>query len=113
MVGGLLANLDLAQLHAGVVRRLGHDLLEHVFAHEVRARAGGQIPAARQELHGAGVDLLVAAGRLADLRAALGECRRVEHDEVEGAARLAHALARLKARQEVEHICAGEARVCV
>ena len=88
MVGGLLADFDLPQLTVGVFcRRLEH-LDEQLLGGKVRAAGRGQIAAAGQQLHGAVVDLLVAAHGILNGAARLGEGGRVENDEVVGVALL-------------------------
>ena len=61
MIGSLLAELDLSERDAGIARCFLHHLHEELFPHKMRAGAGRQISAARQDLHRTVVDLLVAA----------------------------------------------------
>ena len=99
MVGTLLPRLDLAELYARVARRVREHGAEKRVGHKVRARACRQIPAPRQNLHGAAVDLAVAAPRVFDRRAAFRKGGRVENDIVP---RLFAALPEL--REQLEHI---------
>lgn len=110
VVGGLLALLHLAELHVGVVGRLGDGILEAVGVHEVGAAARGQVAAAGQQAQGLVVDLAVTAGGGGHVLAALGEGRRVQNNEVEGAALLgAAALVGDEGVQVLEDVGAGEA----
>ena len=114
MVGSLLALLDLLQLHVCLVRRVGDRLGKEVARHEVAAAARGQVAPAREQAHGLIVDLAVALCGVLDGAAALCEGRRVEDDEVEGAALLAQARAVLtQLRQIFEDVRAGEVHAIV
>ena len=77
MVGGLAAVLDLAQGDGGVGGRFAEHLAEEVRGHKVGAGAGGQIAAARQELHGFEIDLFIAPVGVFHGGPALGEGRGV------------------------------------
>ncbi len=80
----LLPRLHLTQLHAGVPGCRGQHLPKELVRHEVGAGASGEIAASGQQLHGAGIDLLVAPLRAGARLPALGESRRVEYDEIIG-----------------------------
>jgi len=75
VIGRLSAPLDLPQGHPRVRGRLPEHTAEQLVGHEMGTGAGGQIAAARQQLHGLEIDLLIAAvGRL-DGGVAFGESK--------------------------------------
>ena len=98
MVGALLARFDLAQLDARVVRGAVEHFDEQLLRRKMAARAGREVAAARQELHRAVVDLLIARHRPLRRPSALGEGGRVEDDEV-----VLHRLL-CERREEVKHV---------
>ena len=99
MVGGLLTGLDLAQLHARVQCGGAQHFFKQLARHEVAARGGGEVAAARQQPQGAEVDVLIAALGAFHRFARLGEGRRVEDDKV---IRLAALF--LQLGEKVEHV---------
>src|SRR3989440_645051 len=68
---------------AGVARGVHQHGPEHRPADVVRARAGEQHAAGREQAHGAEIDLLVTRERARHALLRLGERGRVEHDRVE------------------------------
>ena len=82
MVGALLAHLDLPELYAGVSGGAAEHGDKQLLRGEVTARAGGQIAAAGQQLHGAVVDLLIAGHGLGNSSAAFGKGRRIENNKI-------------------------------
>ena len=98
MVGALLAGLDLPELHPGVTGGAVEHFDEQLLGGEVAARAGGQISAPGQQLHGPVVDLLIAAHGVVYRLAALGEGRGIEDDEIVLPGLL------LQLRKQVEHV---------
>ena len=86
-------------MDAGVFGSIVEHLTEEVVAHEVGARAGGQIAAAGQELHGFQVDFLIASDGVVDGMTGLGKGRRVEDDEI-----IVMALVVGQVGQEVEDV---------
>ena len=80
---------DDLEVERGVGGGLGEDGVEERGIHRAGAREGREDAARAQEFHGEQVDVLVAASGLHELRARLGEFRRVEDDQIPGAARVA------------------------
>ena len=98
VVSALLSHFNLPQLDAGVLGGAVEHLDEKLLRGEVRTGAGGKISAARQQLHGAIVDLLIAGHGFGNGLAALGKGRRIENDEVIAAGLL------FQLRQQLEHV---------
>ena len=108
VIGALLAGFDLAEPHAGISGGVVEHLLEIGFGHEVRAGAGGEIAAARQELHGFEVDLFVALDRVFERVASLGKGGGIEDDKIVVAfARLRHV------GEQIKHVGADEIHASV
>ena len=82
----MLADLDLAQLAVGIVSGLVQHLHKHGLGGKVAAAGRGQIAAPGQQLHGAVVDLFIAAHGAFGCGARLGKGGRVKNDKVVGAA---------------------------
>ena len=101
MIGRLLADFDLAQLPSGVMRGALKHLHKPFLLHKVGAGRGRKIPASRQQLHRAEIDLLIAAVGGIDRLAALGKGGRVEDDKVEPVVGI---MALRHLRKEIEHI---------
>ena len=99
MIRPLLPCLDLPQGDLRVLGGVRQHGAETIVRHEVRARARGQIAAARQDAHGFEIDLLIAADGVHHGRAALGEGRRVKDDII-----ICPALLLGQLREQIEHI---------
>ena len=84
--GACWLHFDLPQLTVGVLCGGVQHLDEQLLGGKVGAAGRGQIAAAGQQLHGAVVDLLVAAHGVLHGAARLGEGRRVQNDKVVGVA---------------------------
>ena len=100
MVRRLLTCFNLAQRYVGILRRIMQHLHEEFLLHEVRAGAGSQIAAARQQLHRLEVDFLIAADSILHRAAGLRKGRRVEDDEVILVRMLVEQLA-----QQIKNVC--------
>ena len=86
VVLALGAALQHAEGAAGIERGFRHHFEQHGFAHVVRARAGDQHAAGREQTQGAQVDLLVTGGRRLEVAPRFREGRRIEHHDRELAA---------------------------
>ena len=102
MIRALAVALDQAQRALRVHRGVADVGIEFAGAHVVRAAEGHDDAAGLQHLHGAQVDLLVAAHGVVHRVLGLGERRRVENDEVVLVALLLGIL------EEVESIVSDE-----
>ena len=78
----LLLYLDLPQLPVGVLSGSAQHFDEQLLGGKVGAAGSGQIPAPGQQLHGAVVDLLVAAHGVLHRAARLGKGRGIQNDKV-------------------------------
>ena len=82
----MLTLFDQFELLARNVCRIGDGLGEEVSSHMLRATARGKIASAWKQPNRLAVDVTIALGGVAYRRAAFGEGRRIEDDEVEGTA---------------------------
>ena len=83
MVGRLAARFDLAQLNGSVARGGTQHFPKQLVAHKMRARAGGKVAAAREQLHGAIIDFLIAARCLGHISFGFGKSRGIENNQIE------------------------------
>src|SRR5262249_23059538 len=83
MIAGLAEALDDAHPHPGVAGCMADTVLEHRVGHMVRAREREEAPVALEDPKRAQVDLLVAARRRVERRAAARERRRIQDDRAE------------------------------
>ena len=84
MIRCLLFHLDLPQLAVRILCSGAQHLDEQLLGGKVGAAGSCQIAAARQQLHGTVVDLLVTAHGVLHSAARLGKGRRVQNDKIVG-----------------------------
>ena len=82
MIRGLGPEFDLAQAPAGAVGSFPDGPGEKLWIHEVGAGACGQIAAVLYQLHTPQVDLPVSLDSVFHGAAGLGECRRIQYDQI-------------------------------